>query len=459
MIQFGLISLTIENGRGIVRLDATLDGKGAVIRGGNGAGKSSALDMLAWGLGDNLDAPVIRNGADAVQTQLQIAGADVGDGKFDDLTVKRRMARGKKPTLEIRGADKRPYPSPTELAAKLRAGLSRRTFSTLTEKEQAEVLLRLAPKLDCTDLDTRRAKLYEERTRIGNVRDELAGAAAQMPDPPDPPAPAPVAVGEEKSVAEVRARMKAAREKQAANDGIRRQADTAEQNVMAAENAVEDMRRRLTEAEERAQAARRGRDKLIPLVAALVDPDLAAIEAEEDALDAHNRAVREQQAQAERVRQAHVRAVEEARRARKAKADAAARAALQADQYKHYTEEIRKLDETRTARIAGANLPIAGLALAGKAVTFDDGEHGPVPVSATAGTPNTAARARLDMAIAAALGHRIVAIHDGSLLGREVRAEIDRLAEQFKIQVLIEEFADGEKLSVLTIEDADDFGG
>src|SRR3990167_651060 len=150
-----IIKFAIRNFRGIVELTATPDGRSLTLRGKNGAGKSSAIDALWWGLGGILDGEVVHNGADGATTEI----------RFGDYLVKRSQIKGKRPSLTVKSADgKQTFNSPTALLEGFRAAISRRTFSALPPKERADVLRRLAPGLDVSDLDAKRAKHYEQRT-------------------------------------------------------------------------------------------------------------------------------------------------------------------------------------------------------------------------------------------------------------------------------------------------------
>src|SRR3990167_8771450 len=99
-----IIRFSIQNFRGIVELAAAPGGHSLTLRGQNGAGKSSAIDALWWGLGGILDGEVVRNGSESAATEI----------KFAEYLVTRRQARGKRPTLTVKSVDgKQTYNSPT----------------------------------------------------------------------------------------------------------------------------------------------------------------------------------------------------------------------------------------------------------------------------------------------------------------------------------------------------------
>lgn len=438
----GLIKFTIKNFRGVVELEAQPNGHSVTLKGRNGAGKSAAIDSLWWGLGGSVDGEVVRNGADRAEVEIVI----------DGYAVRRQQARGKKPTLTVKSADgKQTFNSPTALLAGFVAAVERRTFSARPEKERAETLRKLAPGLDCSDLDGAKTAAYDERTIVNREAKTLRAQADGVNVPAD------VVVGEERAaveedIAEIAAKKADAATVKAANDKLREAAKIARRNaeqqrqivgfahdkVEAAKAALHAAEAELTGADNALCAAIDKADAAEKTAAALVDPDTTAIDAEIAAAKERNAAARREAEQHNRaVRQAaqqhaeHERAIAERLRiTRQADAKDA--------ESKRLTERLEQLDRERAARIAAAKLPIAGIALGPDGVTFDDGVHGPVGIDAL----NSASRIRLDVAIAAALGHRLIAIRDASLLDAAGRAEVERVAAERGVQLLSEIVSD-----------------
>lgn len=454
MASRGLINLSISNFRGIVEFDAAPNGKSVTLKGRNGAGKSSAIDALFWALGGQLEGEVVRNGAEAAEVEV----------RFDDYLVRRRQTKGKKPTLDVRSADgKAKFSSPTALLSGFVGAIERRTFSAKPAKERTAVLRQLAPGLDCSDLDGQRLAAYDERTDINREAKALRAQAEGVVVPA-----APAVIGEERpivdvvDVAAIAAKKGDVEKVRAENARIRAEAAglakvvercAAQRDEVAAQ--VEAARRALADAEEKHRqwvqqhrASSADAEAAASRVAALVDPDTSAIDAEiaaareqnaaaRRATEEHNRAVRAAQQQAAEVKRA---AAERARLEHQASAHEAAA--------KKLTERLEAIDKEKAARLAAANLPIAGIGLAGDTVTFDDGDTGPVEIEAL----NTATRIRLDVAIAAALGNRVIAVRDASLLDAEQRAALERFATERGVQLLAEVVASGEPLTAEIVE-------
>ncbi len=446
----GIIEFTIKNFRGVVALSAKPNGRSVTLRGKNGAGKSSIIDALWWALGGSPEGEVVRNGADAAEVEL----------RFDDYLIRRRQAKGKKPVLDVKSADGRAkFASPTALLAGFVGAVERRTFSAKNAKERAAVLRQLAPGLDCADLEAQRLAAYDERTGVNRDAKVLRAQAEGVVVPA-----APAAVGEERpivdvvDVAAIAAKKGDVEKVRAANAEVRRKASDVEtetarveamvgaamSKVAAAEKALEEAKAFLQQRRTDLEVQRRHLERASAAAAALVDPDTSAI-------DAEIAAAREQNAAARRATEDHNRVVRAAQQqAAEVKRAAAERARLEQQAAereaaaKKLTERIEAIDKEKAARLAKAELPIPGIALAGDVVTFDDGSGiGPVELEAL----NTASRIRLDVAIAAALGHRLVAVRDASLLDADQRAQVDAFAAERGVQLLAEVVASGEPLT------------
>lgn len=432
-----LIHFKISNFRGVVSIESRPNGKSLVLKGRNGAGKSSVLDALFWSLGGQLEGEVVRNGADAAEVEL----------RFDDYLIRRRQAKGKKPALDVKSADgKAKFASPTALLAGFVGAVERRTFSAKSAKDRAAVLRQLAPGLDCADLDAERARVYEERTGVNRDAKTLRAQAEGVVVPAEPPQ-----LLEEIDVAAIAAKKGDVERVKAENARLRRLAAdvghetarvenmvaAAERDVQAAQQALERAKATLQQRRTDLEVQRRQEERARSTAADLVDPDTTEIDTEIAEARSHNIAV----ATARRI-------AEDRRRALEQRARLEQQAAEREVAAKQLTARIEAIDAEKAARLAKAELPIPGIGLAGDVVTFDDGVTGPVELEAL----NTAARIRLDVAIAAALGHRLIAVRDASLLDAEQRAEIDRFAAERGVQLLAEVVASGEPLTAEIVE-------
>lgn len=442
--------LRLENHKGILSLAVSPDGKSLRLEGANGVGKSSVIDGLEWIVSDDGSEAGMRNGAEI----------RYGEMVFGEYLITRRQRRGGKPSRNV----------PASALAEVRAALSRKTFSGMGEAEQVAVLKKLAPGLDVSVLEAQEKRLYDERTGLN--RD--AKALRAQVDGVQVPA-APEEIGEEWPVVDVidvaaiaakkgdveRVRAENAAARRAADDSARH----AEQMQLDASKAVEEVlrleaalaeakRRAVVLQEEQAKAAERAR-RSRQAAQELVDPDTTAIDAEIAAarqknataraeIEAHNRTVRQRQQQAA-----------DAKRAAAERDRLAAQAAAKEAESRALTERMAVLERQRLDALSAAAVPIVGLRLVDGRVMWDDGRSGPVPISDAEDTPNAGERMRINIAVHAALGHKIVAVRNASLMDEDTRAAAEKFAAERGIQLISEIVRRGAPLTAVIEEESD----
>lgn len=412
-----LIEFRVNNFRGIVSLHAEPNGHSVRIRGKNGAGKSSAIDALWWALGGQLDGEVVRHGAERADVELV----------FGEYRITRKQATGKKPTLTVKSADgKSTFNSPTTLLAGFVEAIERRTFSTKKASEQAAILRRLCPEIDTSKLDADYARLYSQRTEFNRLAKQY-GAQAIGVEIPD----APVTVEEPIDLLAIAQKKTDAERLRAANDRKRDAAFEAQRRTKKFKELIADLESRLSEARDGLASASEEEQALASEVAELVYVDTSAIDAEIAAARAENG----KRAQAKQLQIA-------AESARSQRTKLEAQAADESHSTSLLTNQLATIQQTKSAQLASAKLPIPGLAVAGDAVTLDEGA-GPVEITCL----NTAARVRLDIVIAAASGHKLIAVRDASLLDDESLSKLSALAREQDVQLLTEIVANGEPLT------------
>lgn len=436
----GLIYLHIRNFRSIASLEVEINGNSVTMRGDNGTGKSSAIDAFYWALGGTLEGEVIRNGEDSVAV----------DTRFDDYVIARKVKRGgptiPSKTLVVKSVDGLAKYNP-EVLRGLHGAIERRTFSTRSPKERAEILRKLAPGLDTADLDGERVRVFAERTDVNREVKSLRAQAEGVAVPEAGAQP-----GEERDLAAIASKKAGLADVRAAHDRLRAAAAQAQRDAYGALDGVTEAERQVIEAE-KMLAARRAelelrRAQVERLAAAakdaasaardLIDPDTSAVDREVAEAKAHNAAVRAaQQRQAD-----HLRAVADRQRLNLA-------AATRDTAAKKLTDRLSEIEAEKVRRTSTATLPIKGIALSGETVTFDDGEAGPVEFDSL----NTAKQIRLDTLISAAQGNRVIAVRNVALVNSRGREELARFAKEHGVRLIAEMFVEGEPLTAV-IEEA-----
>ncbi len=433
----------LENHKGIVSLEVHPNGKSMRLEGANGVNKSSIIDGIEWIVSDDGSDATMRNGADV----------RYGEMLYGDYLITRRQKRGGKPTRN----------TPAAALSEVRAALSRKTFSALSEAEQVTTLKKLAPGLDTSTIDKEGDRIYAERTEINRSAKELRAQAAGVVVPDT------VVVGEERpvvdvvDVAEIAGRKAPMERQRAANEAERARHRQMQADARVAHAAsVGADRAALAKAIEEANMARAKSDnraqevvEMDQVIAALVDPDPSTIDAEintaravnltaRTAAEAHNRAVRTA-AEANRNRQ----------RAAEQRDAIVQRAAAKESAAKVITDRLAAIDTEKKAAVSTVKLPVTGLSIVAGRVMYDDGKAGPLPVSDSEDTPNAGERMRINIAIHAALGHKVVAIRNASLMDDDTLAKAEALAAEHGMQLIPEIVKQGQPLTIVIEDDPD----
>ena len=452
-----------------------------VLAGKNGAGKSSALDAITAALtgGRAIPEEPIRRGAESGEIEVVI----------DDVTVKRTFTRKEDGTfggtLRITTADgMRPGAPQAWLDARIGdLSCDPLAFLAAHPDKQAERLRKIAG-VDTSALDAKRKAAYDIRTEIGRDGAREGAALEKMPPIAEAPAgpvaaalvePEPVAepaimepallsaaeiiaeieaaTATERAAAEARRIADAAAGKHAAADAA---AGAAEARVAelrdliaAAESVLSDARTTSDGAAAKADAADTAAARA---AAAVVDSaparaKLAGIEAANaaarEAAGKANAAARatatEARAEAARVAAAANRDAQRIADETNAKVRANAARAQQAAKVKELraaysakTAEIEGIDTERTAMLAAATFPVAGLGFGNDGgITF-----GGFPLAQASGADRV--RVAMGIALAANPTIRVVLIRDAALLDDDSMALVAALADEAGAQVWLE---------------------
>jgi AAA domain len=397
-----IIRFSAENIKRLKVVEITPDGTLQIITGKNAAGKTSVLDAIWLALGGRAASRgtvrPIRDGEDHASVTL-----DLGD-----LVVTRTWA-GDTSTLTVKTAEGAKYSSPQTVLDALvgRLSFDPLEFTRLSGREQVTALLDLVDlDVDLGELAGQRQAAYDERTEIGRqVR-----ALGEIPKP----TPAPdVEVSATDLIAQIRA-----------GEALLNQYDSDCRAWQAAREQVADRRAEILALTETLHDWERKMDERAKIIEApTITPDIEALEAQLDVLEATNRAVRQNNAIA--------RATEE-------------KAALDA-QYLDLSYRIATIDAQKADALAAAAFPVPGLGFDDDGVTYQG-----VPFSQA----SSAEQIRVSLAMAMALNPklRVIRIMDGSLLDAESMALIAEMAAAADFQCWVERIEDDNEAAVV-IED------
>lgn len=391
-----------------------------ILRGENGAGKSSVLNAIAAAIdgGEQLPCP-IRAGQQEASVELELADKALAER----LTVTRRFWRAtdaagiecvrNKLTVAWKegGAGPRLSPQATLDALVGGASFDPSEFLALGPDAQLE-RIRQVVGLDFGELDARHAAAYARRT---NTNREGVALRARLDALPQLDAPA-----EAVSIATLLGQQSLALAEAGLNDGCRREAQQATEQLAAAERRLVDAEHEMTRCEALVVTARARRDGALDGVAvfatvatsavakaqALVDPDLASIRARIAGAEATNAAIR---ANADRAR-----LVDELETKR--------------DESKTLTAELNAIDADKAVRLAGVKFPVPGLGFGEHGVTLNG-----VPFEQASGAERIHVAMAIGIARTAKL--KVVRIHEASTFDAKSLAFVAQMADAAGAQV------------------------
>lgn len=395
-----VIELKAENVKRLRAVEITPDGTLQVVGGRNAQGKSSVLDAIWLALGGSkagreTQRP-IRDGESRAEVTL-----DLGD-----LRVTRTWTqRGTQ--LKVTSADGAVYSSPQSMLDGLVGQLSfdPLAFTRLSAREQREALLNLVQlDVDVDALDAERARLYEERTRVGQEGKALGDAVVDESLP-----------AVEVSVSELLANLDAAQKHNAAIDKMEGELDDLTEDVASAETRLRMAQQELEQA----------RQELAALQAREIPArvDVEALRTQLGESDERNKAIRANNAEREKT----------------------ARKDALRHEYVALTGQITALDERKQKALENATFPVEGLGFDKDGVTYNG-----VPFSQA----SSAEQIRVSLAMAMALNPRlrVLRIMDGSLLDDEAMQLIREQVAERDFQLWIERVGNADEGAVI-IED------
>lgn len=154
-----IVKLEMENVKRVRAVEITPTGSMVVLGGDNAQGKSSILDGIMVAIGGNKykDVKMVRDGKKKGFIDLD----------FGDMQIRRTFTESGGGTLVVTGKDGEKMTSPQSVLSGLIGAVSfdPLSFADAGEKEQGNIIKDLSG-LDLSDMDSRRAEAYDERTMV-----------------------------------------------------------------------------------------------------------------------------------------------------------------------------------------------------------------------------------------------------------------------------------------------------
>lgn len=334
-------SLEVENVKRVkaVALEPSEDGL-TVIGGRNGQGKTSVLDAIAWALGGDRKRPsdAKRDGS-ATDPHLRV--------KLSNGIVVER--RGKSGSLKVTDPEGRKGGQQLLDSFVESLALDLPKFLAMNDKDKARTLLGIiGVGEDLARLELEEQTLYNQRTGIGQMRDQKKGAAADMPMHPDAPAEPVSAMELIQSQQEIlakngenQAKRQKAEQLQAAYDNATNDALLIQEQIAGLQKALEAKREEVSDLHADLLIAKKTAEEL-------QDESTAEIEEELQQIETVNAKVRDNQRRLDAEREAE-------------ELD---------EQYAEMTERIESVRRAKMDLLKGADLPLPGLAVENGLLTY-----------------------------------------------------------------------------------------
>ena len=304
-----------------------------VIGGRNGQGKTSVLDAIAWALGGDRRRPsdARREGsATAPQLKVELSNGIVVERKGKNSSLKVTDPEGRKGGQQL-------LDTFVEALA-----LALPKFLAMSDKDKANRLLGIIGVGDeLARLEQLEQSLYNQRTGVGQMRDQKRGAAADMPVHPDAPA-------EPVSAMELIERQQAILAKNGENQRLREQAESLKSRGQLLMDQKAQLNREIAQLQERvgaldaeiaANAEQQATARMT--VGQLQDESTAEVKEQLEAIELTNAKVRDNQRHADALREAEELAA----------------------QYDDMTGQIEAGRAQKRALLGSADLPLPGLAV------------------------------------------------------------------------------------------------
>lgn len=321
-------NLEIENVKRVraVKLQPSENGL-TIIGGDNGQGKTSVLDAIAWALGGDKFKPSTPEREGSVVPpflHVELSNGLVVERKGDKSSLKVIDKNGNKGGQQLLN----------EFVEALALNLPK--FMQATARDKADTLLKIIGVGDqLYALEAEEQRLYNTRTGIGQIADQKAKYAKEMPiytGIPKEPVSASELIRQQQNIL-------------ARNGENQRKRDNVayyEQALVNAERAYEDAKKILEQAKADAEAARKSAEDLHDESTAELEANIADI----DQLNAKIRANLDRE-----------------------------RAEIEADgykkQYEDLTAQIEKIRQDKRDLLNGAELPLEGLSVERGELTYN----------------------------------------------------------------------------------------
>lgn len=413
-----IIQLEAQNVKRLKAIEIRPDGNVIVIGGKNGAGKSSVLDSITYALAGTRSIPSqpVRKGEKKAKVVCEL----------DSLIIKRTMTANGGSTLTVENKEGAVFKSPQAILDALTGELTfdPLEFNNMDGRKQVETLKGLVG-LDFSELEGERSQLYDKRTLVNTDGKSLKARFDGMIEYPDAPEA-------EVLVSELMDELKKRENVNQFNIGQRRifnetlsGLDDLNLDIEGLKEQIKDIQDHLKDRETAAKKT----EKEIAIAKTKI----------ETLKDVNETEIRDQIANAETVNQQV--------RSNSDRKDLSETLKTKRKESETLTDQIHKIDESKTAQLSEAKFPVPGLSFSASEVLYNE-----IPFNQA----SSAEQLRVSVAMGLAMNPKlkVLLIRDGSLLDEDNLKLIADMAKEADGQVWIERVSKGKECQII-IEDGE----
>lgn len=403
-----IVNCRVENIKGVKEVEFKPEGKSVTIGGGNGQGKSSAIEGLIMALA----------GANYVPTKPVREGAESGEiiVETEKYIISRTFTADGKTKLSVTSPEGAKYSSPQQLLNACFGTLSFEPGAFIRMDKHARLkTLRELVKVDFSDLDEKEKSLYEMRRDCGYEVKSLTAKLdsveinGTLPD-------------EEVSVSDLTSKLEAENKKHEDARRLQASIDSLASVIAASEHKIKELKADIRDLEDVIAEAEKNRKTISDTVTSIVlvdtQPLLDEIAKSSDT-NAKIRSNRDAKATRDCLKEAQ-------------------------GQHEKLEKEIDSVRAERVERLSQAQFPIDGLSFSDDGVTFNS-----IPFEQL----SESEKWEISTAIGFALSPQgVLFVSNSGGLDKNSRQRIRERAEKLGVQLFLEVVDDAEDVQILIEE-------
>jgi DNA repair exonuclease SbcCD ATPase subunit len=391
-----IINLKAQNIKRLKAINITPDKNVVILKGNNGAGKSSVLDAIQMALGGSKSIPKkpIRDGQKEAEIVLEL----------DGIVVERHWTSDNKSYLEVRGEDGQKIASPQAILDKLTGALAFDPLALLAfePKKQIAILAELLG-IDLQKFDDEHKRIFEERSLLNK---EIKRIEAKIEPDNDEDNDLPEA---EISITSLIEALTLAESERSKIEDIKRELDHSREDHKSITASIANLKAQIVEKEKRLIEVTEKGKALSIKVKDIILPDTELIKNKIQNADKTNKSIREKQA-----KKALIASLKETHKASE-----------------DLTQKLEDIKLEKSNKIKSVKFPVEGLSF-GDDCLLSNG----IPLNQA----SSAEQLKVSVAMGLALNPnlKIMLIRDGSLLDQNNLKIISEMAKDSDAQVWIE---------------------